>query len=69
MVHEHESLVAPRVAWGGVRGEDISLLGLKKDAMIAITKHDQKKAMAMLRRADLPKKWKYVRLLLVCTFA
>ncbi|EKM54341.1 uncharacterized protein PHACADRAFT_96783, partial [Phanerochaete carnosa HHB-10118-sp] len=58
MVHEHKSLVASRIVWGGVRGEDISLLGLNKDAMLPITKHDQKKAMAILRRTDLPGEWK-----------
>ncbi|GJE94903.1 DNA topoisomerase IV alpha subunit [Phanerochaete sordida] len=58
MTHENESLVAPRVTWGGLRSSDISTLGLTRDAMILLTKHDHKKALSILRRDNLPRKWK-----------
>lgn len=58
MMHEQEFLAAPRVTWGGVRSTDIAALGLSKDTLIPITEHDQKKAMAMMRRPNLPRKWK-----------
>lgn len=58
MSHEQDSLVAPRIAWAGVRSEDIAELDIDRSTLIPITKHDQKKALAMLRRSDLPRKWR-----------
>ncbi|OCH93112.1 DNA topoisomerase IV alpha subunit [Obba rivulosa] len=59
MSHEREKLVARRVKWLGLWASELAGLGVDKDALIPITKHDEgKKALSMLRRPDLPRKWR-----------
>ncbi|KAI0958728.1 hypothetical protein AcV7_004458 [Taiwanofungus camphoratus] len=60
MRHESEKLAASRIRWAGIWTSELACLGVDKDTLIPITKHDQKKALAMLKRPDLPKKWRYV---------
>ncbi|KZT71062.1 hypothetical protein DAEQUDRAFT_724826 [Daedalea quercina L-15889] len=55
---QHESLAAARVRWLGICTSELAELGICKDALIPITKHDEKKALSMLRRSGLPKKWR-----------
>ncbi|KAH9831233.1 uncharacterized protein C8Q71DRAFT_310817 [Rhodofomes roseus] len=58
MRHERESLAAGRVRWLGLWTSELAGLGISRDALIPITKHDAKKALSMLRRSALPKKWR-----------
>ncbi|KAH9935384.1 Spo11/DNA topoisomerase VI subunit A [Fomitopsis serialis] len=58
MQHERESLAAARVRWLGIWTSELAGLDIPKDALIPITKHDEKKALSMLRRSGLPKKWR-----------
>ncbi|KZT11080.1 DNA topoisomerase IV, alpha subunit [Laetiporus sulphureus 93-53] len=60
MQHESEHLAAGRVKWLGIRTSELAGLGVAKEALIPIIKHDEKKAQAMLRRTNLPKKWRWV---------
>ncbi|OBZ68175.1 Meiotic recombination protein SPO11 [Grifola frondosa] len=56
--HEREQLAASRVRWLGLWASELAELGIEKDALLLITKHDEKKALSMLRRSELPKKWR-----------
>ncbi|KAL6310487.1 DNA topoisomerase IV alpha subunit [Sparassis latifolia] len=58
MRHESERLAAGRVRWLGIWASELAGLGIDKDALIPMTKHDEKKALSMLRREDIPKKWR-----------
>ncbi|EMD37482.1 hypothetical protein CERSUDRAFT_49779 [Gelatoporia subvermispora B] len=59
MLHERDKLAAGRVRWLGLWTSELAGLGIDRDALIPMTKHDEKKkAMTMLRRPDLPRKWR-----------
>ncbi|CAK5265664.1 unnamed protein product [Mycena citricolor] len=59
MNHERESLRASRLKSIGVwAGEIIDKYGVERDALLPITVHDQKKALTMLQRTELPNRWK-----------
>ncbi|KAI0655961.1 DNA topoisomerase IV alpha subunit [Cubamyces menziesii] len=58
MQHEKEQLAAERVQWLGLWSSELSALGILKDALIPITKHDARKAHALLRRANCPAHWR-----------
>ncbi|KAN0091017.1 Spo11/DNA topoisomerase VI subunit A [Tylopilus felleus] len=60
MRHENEKLAAHRIQWLGVRASELTDLDIHLDALIPITKHDEKKAMAMLQHhgSSLPVEWR-----------
>ncbi|KAI0342034.1 DNA topoisomerase IV, alpha subunit [Trametopsis cervina] len=53
-----DDLDAPRIRWGGIMASELSALGVPKQDLIPITKHDEKKAIAMLKRAYIPRRWR-----------
>ncbi|KAI0087948.1 topoisomerase acting in meiosis [Irpex rosettiformis] len=57
MSHQGD-LDTPRLRWAGVMFSELASLGIEKDTLIPITKHDEKKAFSMLKRAHTPKKWR-----------
>ncbi|KAJ6594186.1 Spo11/DNA topoisomerase VI subunit A [Mycena capillaripes] len=57
MAHEAEKLAAPRVKYLGVFASELASYGVDRDALLPITKADEKKAFAMLNR-PIPAKWK-----------
>ncbi|KAF9227465.1 DNA topoisomerase IV, alpha subunit [Gyrodon lividus] len=59
--HENEKLAAHRIQWLGIKTSELLELGIHLDALIPITKHDEKKAMAMLQRCiwSLPVEWRH----------
>ncbi|KAJ3537833.1 hypothetical protein NM688_g6615 [Phlebia brevispora] len=60
MMHQQDVLTAPRIKWIGIMASELNGLGIDKDALLPITKHDEKKALSMLRKAKLPRKWRQV---------
>ncbi|SJL01401.1 uncharacterized protein ARMOST_04723 [Armillaria ostoyae] len=57
--HENYKLAAGRVKWLGLWSSELATLGIDRDALIPISKHDEKKAFEMLRRSTkTPKKWR-----------
>ncbi|CDO76728.1 hypothetical protein BN946_scf184796.g22 [Trametes cinnabarina] len=44
MRHEQDHLAAERIQWLGLWSSELSRLGIQRDALIPITKHDEKKA-------------------------
>ncbi|KAJ7163551.1 topoisomerase acting in meiosis [Mycena crocata] len=55
---KHEGgLAAGRVKYVGVFASELGSYGVDRDALLPITKHDEKKALAMLSR-PLPAKWR-----------
>ncbi|KAA1472807.1 topoisomerase acting in meiosis [Dentipellis sp. KUC8613] len=58
--HEKEKLVAERVECIGVWASELQDFGIDRDAMLPITKADEKKARTMLRRSNdmMPLRWK-----------
>ncbi|KAH9949634.1 DNA topoisomerase IV alpha subunit [Amylocystis lapponica] len=58
MRHERARLAAARVRWLGIWASELAGLGVDRDALIPMTRHDEKKALAMLRRPDLPRRWR-----------
>ncbi|PCH43729.1 hypothetical protein WOLCODRAFT_104050 [Wolfiporia cocos MD-104 SS10] len=58
MQHENERLAAERVKWLGIMTSELATLGISKDALLPMTKHDEKKALSMLRRTNLPRHWR-----------
>ncbi|TEB37278.1 DNA topoisomerase IV, alpha subunit [Coprinellus micaceus] len=58
MQHENDHLATRRIKWLGLRTSEMSGLGIDYDSMLPISKHDEKKILAMLQRPNLPKKWK-----------
>ncbi|EPQ57433.1 topoisomerase acting in meiosis, partial [Gloeophyllum trabeum ATCC 11539] len=60
MRHENEKLAASRLEWLGIWSSELLELGVDRDALIPITTHDEKKALAILRRPEeiLPKRWR-----------
>ncbi|KAI0758339.1 Spo11/DNA topoisomerase VI subunit A [Irpex lacteus] len=57
MAHQ-DGLDAPRLRWVGVMASELASLGVEKEQLIAITKHDEKKALSMLKRNYMPRKWR-----------
>ncbi|KAI0674984.1 Spo11/DNA topoisomerase VI subunit A [Trametes maxima] len=58
MQHENVNLAAARVRWLGLWSSELAALGIQKDALLPITKHDEKKARSMLKRDGLPVRWR-----------
>ncbi|KAF8160613.1 Spo11/DNA topoisomerase VI subunit A [Crassisporium funariophilum] len=60
MQHESEKLAARRVKWIGLWASELEQFNIDKEHLLPITKHDEKKAISMLRRNDvpLPRRWK-----------
>ncbi|TCD62594.1 endodeoxyribonuclease [Steccherinum ochraceum] len=58
MSHEAADLAAPRLQWIGILNSEFSELCLDRDSLIPMSTHDEKKAMAMLRRKHMPKEWR-----------
>ncbi|KAF8135570.1 Spo11/DNA topoisomerase VI subunit A [Boletus edulis] len=58
--HENEKLAAHRIQWLGVRASELTGLDIPLDILLPITKHDEKKAMAMLQHhgSSLPVEWR-----------
>lgn len=56
--HEVGKLAADRIQWLGVRIGELSGLGVQPECLLPITKQDEKMALGMLKRPDLPGKWK-----------
>ncbi|KAK0498241.1 DNA topoisomerase IV alpha subunit [Armillaria luteobubalina] len=57
--HENHKLAAGRVKWLGLWSSELATLGIDRDALIPISKHDEKKAFEMLRRSTkIPTKWR-----------
>lgn len=57
--HENFKLAAERIKWLGLWSSELAPLGIDRDALIPISKHDEKKAFEMLRRpTNIPKKWR-----------
>ncbi|KAK0453057.1 topoisomerase acting in meiosis [Armillaria borealis] len=57
--HENYKLAAGRVKWLGLWSSELATLGIDRDTLIPISKHDEKKAFEMLRRSTkIPKKWR-----------
>ncbi|KAL4065661.1 Spo11/DNA topoisomerase VI subunit A [Scleroderma yunnanense] len=58
--HENEKLAAHRIEWLGIRASELSEFDIDLDMLIPITKHDEKKALEMLRRHSdiLPPDWR-----------
>ncbi|KAI0645380.1 DNA topoisomerase IV alpha subunit [Trametes meyenii] len=57
MQHENAHLAAERVHWLGLWSSELAAHGIQKDALLPITKHDEKKARSMLKRDGLPARW------------
>ncbi|KAH9855196.1 DNA topoisomerase IV alpha subunit [Lenzites betulinus] len=58
MQHENENLAAPRIQWLGLWATELASLGIPKDALIPITKHDERKARSLLKREGAPAEWR-----------
>ncbi|KIK90802.1 hypothetical protein PAXRUDRAFT_35180 [Paxillus rubicundulus Ve08.2h10] len=58
--HENAKLAAHRIQWLGIKISELSDLGIHFDALIPITRHDEKKATALLQRCarSLPVEWR-----------
>ncbi|KAI0779848.1 DNA topoisomerase IV alpha subunit [Fomes fomentarius] len=54
MRHQNEYLAAARLQWLGLWASELAALCIGKEALLPITKHDEKKARTLLRRTDLP---------------
>ncbi|KAJ7691276.1 Spo11/DNA topoisomerase VI subunit A, partial [Mycena rosella] len=57
MAHEDGKLAAGRVKYLGVFASELARYGVDRDALLPITTHDEKKALAMLSR-PIPAKWR-----------
>ncbi|KJA20085.1 hypothetical protein HYPSUDRAFT_839020 [Hypholoma sublateritium FD-334 SS-4] len=59
MQHENDKLAARRIKWLGIWASELERLGIKKDDLLPITLHDQKKAYSILRHRNtpLPRRW------------
>ncbi|EIW63071.1 DNA topoisomerase IV alpha subunit [Trametes versicolor FP-101664 SS1] len=58
MQHEKDQLAAARIQWLGLWSSELAALGIPKDALIPITKHDEKKARSLLKREGIPSDWR-----------
>ncbi|KAF5386230.1 hypothetical protein D9615_002673 [Tricholomella constricta] len=58
--HENTKLAAERVVWLGLCASELESFGVLRDSLLPITKHDEAKALSMLRRpaAVMPNKWR-----------
>ncbi|KAL1723839.1 Spo11/DNA topoisomerase VI subunit A [Schizophyllum commune] len=56
--HEVGKLAAARMEWMGVKGSELNELGVHADHLLPFSKRDEKMALAMLRRPDLPQEWR-----------
>ncbi|KAL1747063.1 Spo11/DNA topoisomerase VI subunit A, partial [Schizophyllum fasciatum] len=56
--HEAGKLAADRIQWIGVRGSELSGLGVSTDHLLPISQQDEKMALAMLRRPKIPAEWR-----------
>ncbi|KAF8069998.1 topoisomerase acting in meiosis [Lyophyllum atratum] len=58
--HENAKLAAQRIEWLGLRSSELETLGVDKNRLLQITKHDEAKALSMLRRpaSTMPKDWR-----------
>ncbi|KAI5890426.1 DNA topoisomerase IV, alpha subunit [Schizophyllum commune H4-8] len=56
--HEVGKLAAARMEWMGVKGSELNELGVHADHLLPFTKQDEKMALTMLRRPDLPQEWR-----------
>ncbi|KAJ8457273.1 hypothetical protein ONZ45_g18376 [Pleurotus djamor] len=56
--HENFKLAAARLEWVGVAFHDLSSIGVDIDALLPITKNDEKKALSMLSRPSMPNEWR-----------
>ncbi|ESK97304.1 hypothetical protein Moror_17735 [Moniliophthora roreri MCA 2997] len=58
--HENDQLAASRIKWLGLWSTELASLGIDKEALLPITRHDEKKAFTMLKRPGnrMPSKWK-----------
>ncbi|GLB45082.1 putative DNA topoisomerase IV alpha subunit [Lyophyllum shimeji] len=58
--HEHAKLAAERIQWLGLRSSELETFGVDRDRLLQITKHDETKALAMLRRpaVTMPRNWR-----------
>ncbi|KAJ6499021.1 topoisomerase acting in meiosis [Mycena sanguinolenta] len=57
MAHEADKLAAPRVKYLGVLASELASFGVDRDALLPITKADEKKALTMLGR-PIPARWR-----------
>ncbi|KAK7005771.1 Spo11/DNA topoisomerase VI subunit A [Favolaschia claudopus] len=57
MAHETDKLAAPRVKYLGVLASELASYGVDRDALLPISKADEKKALTMLTR-PIPAKWR-----------
>ncbi|EDR11599.1 topoisomerase acting in meiosis, partial [Laccaria bicolor S238N-H82] len=60
MQHESGKLATKRIKWLGIWASELETLGIDRDNLLPISKHDEKKALSMLLRptSQLPEKWK-----------
>ncbi|KIK67493.1 hypothetical protein GYMLUDRAFT_69672 [Collybiopsis luxurians FD-317 M1] len=58
--HENEKLAAGRIEWLGIYSSELNGLGIDKEVLIPISRHDEKKALSMLRRPRdvMPAEWR-----------
>ncbi|KAH9942298.1 Spo11/DNA topoisomerase VI subunit A [Epithele typhae] len=56
--HENDRLAANRVEWLGLWSSELTTLGIPKDALLPITKYDEKKARKLLQRDGVPAAWR-----------
>ncbi|KAL1669961.1 Spo11/DNA topoisomerase VI subunit A, partial [Schizophyllum commune] len=56
--HEVGKLAAARMEWMGVKGSELNELGVHADHLLPFSKQDERMALAMLRRPDLPQEWR-----------
>ncbi|KAG1742915.1 Spo11/DNA topoisomerase VI subunit A [Suillus lakei] len=61
--HENKKLAAKRIKWLGIWASEMADLKIDLDALIPITPHDEKKALAVLNRPIdvVPTKWRKVK--------
>ncbi|OAX44147.1 DNA topoisomerase IV, alpha subunit [Rhizopogon vinicolor AM-OR11-026] len=61
--HQNDKLAARRIEWLGIWISEIADLEIDLDALIPITLHDEKKALAVLSRSTdfLPRRWRHVK--------
>ncbi|KAI0356160.1 DNA topoisomerase IV alpha subunit [Trametes cingulata] len=58
MQHEKEHLAAARMQWLGLWSSELAAIGIQRDALIPITKQDEKKARSLLKREGIPAQWR-----------
>ncbi|KAF9568218.1 DNA topoisomerase IV, alpha subunit [Agrocybe pediades] len=63
MRHENDRLAARRIKWLGIWASELESFNVNRECLLPITKHDERKAFAMLRQDQagqrtVPKRWK-----------